>query len=101
MDRFDCARSDVVAQALRAGCILFRRRLLPASDRNALEALADALLRFVAPDGAVFYARSQAPASAPPSASRHQNAWSAMFSYQAFVFYEQLGEAEPDVSLLS
>ena len=93
MERIDYARSDVVAQALRAGCILFRRNLVPSSVRG-LETLVDTLMRFVGQDGAIVYTHTDA------LSSRHQNAWSAMFGYQALVFYEQLGKAEPEISLL-
>jgi hypothetical protein len=93
MERIDCARSDVVAQALRAGCILFRRNVVPSSVRG-LETLVEALVRFVGQDGAIVYTHTNA------LSSRHQNAWGAMFAYQALVFYEQLDQAEPEVSLL-
>jgi hypothetical protein len=93
MEQIDCSRSDVVAQALRAGCILFRRNIM-ASSVPGLETLVEALVRFVGQEGAIVYTHTN------PLACRHQNAWSAMFAYQALVFYEQLGQTEPEASLL-
>jgi hypothetical protein len=82
------ARSDVVAQALRAGCVLLSRGLLqrPGWDEK-IRKLAEVLAGYVGKDGAVLY--SDPPASSP----LHLNACSAMFAYQAFTFYKRCPHA--------
>jgi len=74
-------RSDVLAQALRMGCILRSRAGLdsPVFDRK-LQHLAEVLQQFVTDDGAVLFSLS------PPY--RHKNVWSSMFAHQALCFYE-------------
>lgn len=74
-------RSDVLAQALRIGCILRSKAGLdsPAFDRK-LQYLADVLQQFVTDDGAVLFSQS------PPY--RHKNVWSSMFAHQALSFYD-------------
>jgi hypothetical protein len=54
-------RSDVLAQALRVGLLLRGRGYLTGSAwEDRLDRLADALLRFVRPDGAVLFSHDQA-----------------------------------------
>ena len=74
-------RSDVLAQALRMGCILRSRGGLksPTFDRK-LQHLAEVLAQFVTDDGAVLFSQS------PPY--RHRNVWSSIFAHQALSFYE-------------
>lgn len=67
-------RSDVLAQALRMGLLLRARGCL--SERrwsDKLDLLADALLKFVRPDGGVLFALDQPMV----------NTWCAMFAHQA------------------
>lgn len=74
-------RSDVLAQALRMGCILRSRGdLESATLEQKLQHLADVLGQFVGDDGAVLF-RNRAP-------YRHKNVWSSMFAHQAFCFHE-------------
>lgn len=73
------ARSDVIAQTLRAGCVLTARH--PSERRapfKALRALATALEQFLTPQGSIVFA------GAP--ADQHRNTWSAMFAHQAFSY---------------
>lgn len=89
LEHFTHSRSDVVAQALRAGCLLQCRGLLHLSDCDrALKKMADILVGFVGGDGGVFYSIEE------PSSFPHQNAWSAMFAYQALTFYSM---RSPDI----
>jgi hypothetical protein len=77
-----CARSDVAAQLLRAGCVLRREGLSGSWEwESTLAALATAVTNFAGEDGQVYYA---APAA---RLRRHQNVWSAMFAYQALTYY--------------
>jgi hypothetical protein len=72
-------RSDVVAQALRVGCILCNGR----SDSDLVDRLknfAVKLEQFTSADGGVLF--SNAPSF------RHKNVWSAIFAHQALCFYE-------------
>jgi hypothetical protein len=74
-------RSDVLAQALRLGCILKSRQLLQEPEWNQfLVKLAVGLCEFVEDDGAVRFSKN-------PSDS-HKNVWSAIFAHQAFCFFE-------------
>ncbi len=58
-------RSDVLAQALRVGLLLRGRGYMTGSAwEDRLDRLADALLRFVRPDGAVLFSHDQAIADA-------------------------------------
>jgi hypothetical protein len=79
-------RSDVLAQALRAGLLLRGRQYL-ADDRwnERLDRLADALLDFVQPDGGVLFARNQTIS----------NTWAAMFAHQALYLYSQRDSRNP------
>ena len=74
-------RSDVIAQAIRAGSILRREGALQGPDiEGALTALVARLEDFVGPDGALrFHERADSP-------GYNRNVWSAMFSYQALWF---------------
>ncbi len=80
-----CARSDVVAQALRLGSILRQLGYLrPPHWKLFLDALADRLVSFCGSDGAVYFRRA--------SSGRllHANTWSAMFAVQALSAYRSL-----------
>ena len=91
-EQFTYVRSDVVAQALRAGCVLRSRGFLqrPGWDER-IRKLADVLAGFVGKDGAVLY-------SDPTSSTLlHLNACSAMFAYQAFTFYQRFRDANSAV----
>ena len=80
--RHTSARSDVVAQLLRAGCVLRREGLLGGLVwESTLEALAAAITNFVGEDGQVFY-RARAT-----SLIQHINSWSAMFVFQALTYH--------------
>jgi hypothetical protein len=73
------ARSDVIAQTLRAGCVLTARH---PSERQAafkeLRKLAAALEQFLTPQGSIVFARVPT--------HQHRNTWSAMFAHQAFSY---------------
>jgi len=79
--RVTTARSDVVAQFLRAGCVLRSRGFLTPAQCAQLDPLAETLSRFSDEDGAVYYSLAE------PPPLRHRNAWCAMFAYQAFMSY--------------
>lgn len=84
-------RSDVLAQALRVGSILRSRNCLNGSGwEERLASLATALRSFVQNDGSVQFCRE--------GKERHRNTWCALFSHQAFCFYELLstGQAIPE-----
>ena len=84
VEQLSYERSDVIAQALRAGCLLRGRGFLQPSEWDQkLAELAAALQRFVGKDGAVYYC------DALLSPQPHRNAWSSMFAYQAFTFYQR------------
>jgi hypothetical protein len=89
------ARSDIVAQLLRAGCVLRRAGLLGGSKWDGtLEALAAAVTNFVGKDGQVLY-------GAPPRPSlRHENSWSAMFTFQALTYYMRSSDCTDGAWLL-
>jgi hypothetical protein len=71
-------RSDVLAQALRAGALLRGAGRLQGEDwQRRLDALAEALLAHVREDGAVLFALDQEIA----------NTWCAMFTHQALVLH--------------
>jgi hypothetical protein len=76
-------RSDVIAQALRLGCIFRNHGFLNETGwRNRLCCLADRLFHMVGEDGAVRFA---------PAGSGHPvhwNSWCSMFACQAFWFYD-------------
>jgi len=76
-------RADVLAQALRAGLILEHAGWLDAAEtlhwsmaRNALE---DALLSRLAPDGGIEF----------DEVGRHRNVWASLFAWQAMEFIGQ------------
>ncbi|MBN1570057.1 MAG: hypothetical protein JXA73_19595 [Acidobacteria bacterium] len=72
-------RSDVLAQALRIGCLLCNG--LQDSDlTNRLQRFADELEQFTTPDGGMLFSKSPH--------YRHKNVWSAIFAHQALYFYE-------------
>lgn len=74
-------RSDVLAQALRIGCILRSRGdLKSATLERKLQHMADVLGQFVADNGAVLFSNKDP--------YRHRNVWSTMFAHQAFCFHE-------------
>ena len=85
-------RSDVIAQALRIGSILRDLGYLTdAQELEQLDRLYAALLKFIAPSGAVSFF---------PIDGAHPtfwNAWCAMFAHQALALYEQ---GEPSNSLV-
>lgn len=84
-------RSDVLAQALRIGCILRSRGYLSQFRwEEKLAALATALEFFVQNDGPVQFCQD--------GIERHRNTWSAIFSHQALCFFEILsaGQIIPD-----
>jgi hypothetical protein len=85
-------RSDVLAQALRIGCVLVERNLLPISLRRTLDQMAAALQDFVAADGSVYF---RLPTS---TAAVQRNVWSAMFAHQAFTYFDSVanGRRLPD-----
>jgi hypothetical protein len=79
-------RSDVLAQALRAGLLLRARQYLPGKAwTDRLDRLADALLEFVKPDGGVLFARNQTIS----------NTWCAMFAHQALYLHARAAASEP------
>jgi hypothetical protein len=80
-------RSDVLAQALRMGCILRGRDLIEnALLDEKLDHLYLALRSFATPDGGLLFSKA-----APP----HENAWSALFAHQALSFYEAVNAGHP------
>jgi hypothetical protein len=79
----DGVRADVLAQALRAGAILRAAGELRDADER-LDALAQALLQYVGPDGGVRFAAGQEEA----------NTWCAMFAHQALLLHAHPGDGE-------
>jgi hypothetical protein len=73
-----CQRSDCIAQALRAGCLLRNLGSLDSSGEACLEELAARLASFRGPDGGVYFERSA------DGRLRHANAWCSMFAAQAW-----------------
>jgi hypothetical protein len=81
-------RSDVLAQALRAGMLLRGRgRLVGDEWTHRLDGLADALIGLVRPDGGVRFARDQ----------DISNTWCAMFAHQALYLYSRRGADLPAI----
>jgi hypothetical protein len=77
-------RSDVLAQALRAGVLLRGRGYLAGRNwRLRLDLLADALSGFVQPDGGVIFAAGRNVA----------NTWCAMFTHQALYLHGREAES--------
>lgn len=83
-------RSDVLAQALRIGCILRSRGCLSHRWEEKLATLAMTLELFVQDDGSVQFCRY--------GREKHRNTCSAIFSHQALCFFETLsaGQTIPD-----
>jgi hypothetical protein len=78
-------RSDVLAQALRIGCLLVSENYLEGSIwLNRLDLLAQSLLGYLHPSGCVGFEHTE------PAGIRHWNVWCTMFTYQAFCYYETL-----------
>jgi hypothetical protein len=73
-------RNDVLAQALRAGCVLAALGVAGAPARATLVGLADALVLRVTPAGAVAFRAA--------TATNELNVWAAMFSEQALAFVD-------------
>lgn len=80
-------RVDVLAQALRVGCLLARHQPQRPPDRVALERTARALAREIRPSGAVAFARGADGSQA--------NVWAAMFADQALAFAASAGATAP------
>jgi hypothetical protein len=90
---FRCTQSDVTAQALRAGCILHGRGILPGLvSEEMLPKLAEALVTFIGSDGDVFYHRPS------QSAKKHRSVWGGLFAHQALMFYGEIrnGNVPPE-----
>lgn len=78
-------RSDVIAQALRAGMIIRAAGGLDGAEwERRLDALAGVLLDHVRADGAVLFDKGRGPA----------NAWCAMFAHQALTLHADPAQAE-------
>jgi hypothetical protein len=75
-------RVDLVAQALRVGCLLTAHQPTQPPDRVALARLRQILQRQMAPSGAVAFALGSSDGSA--------NVWAAMFADQALAFARML-----------
>ncbi len=75
------ARVDVLAQALRIGCLLNAHRPQQPVDRSTLARLAQLLAAQVRPAGAVGFAM--------PATGAQANVWAAMFADQALVLARQ------------
>jgi hypothetical protein len=79
-------RSDVLAQALRVGLLLRGREYLTGREWcDRLDALRDALIGFVRPQGGVLFAQDQ-PIS---------NTWCAMFAHQALYLHAIAHTSQP------
>jgi hypothetical protein len=79
-------RSDVLAQALRVGLLLRGRGCLAGPGwGDRLDALADALVGFIRPDGGVLFAKDQTIA----------NTWCAMFAHQALYLHARQDAEDP------
>jgi hypothetical protein len=78
-------RSDVIAQALRVGCILASQgRLDSVKWKEKLSALAKSLMNFANADGSIsFFPKAG-------SYKKYWNTWCAMFSYQALYFWDKV-----------
>ena len=75
-----CVRSDVLAQTLRAGCLL----PLPACGQGAMTRSREALLGLLDENGAPVFRR------VPYGGARHWNTWSAIFSHQALTLLDRV-----------
>ena len=79
-----CARSDVLAQTLRAGCLV----PLPPGRRGAMTRSREALLDLLDENGAPVFRRVSC------GRSRHWNTWSAIFSHQALTLLDRIESGE-------
>jgi hypothetical protein len=83
-------RSDVLAQALRAGLVLEQANALEASVRliwpEARRILVKALMSRITPEGAVEF----------DVVGRHRNVWASLFAWQALSFLGQVGTVSLD-----
>ena len=75
-----CPRSDVLAQALRAGCLL----LGETGDIGAMARLCGKLSSFLDANGALLFRR------ALDGGVRHWNTWSAIFGHQGLTFFDRV-----------
>jgi hypothetical protein len=75
-----CPRSDVVAQALRSGCLL----LGDTGGTGAMTRLCGNLSGFLDANGALLFRR------AFDGGVRHWNTWSAIFGHQALTFFDRV-----------
>ncbi|MGW0651787.1 hypothetical protein ACWD4T_23715 [Streptomyces umbrinus] len=76
------SRSDVLAQLLRAGCVLASRDALDPEQRAQLPAMAAVLARRVRPTGGMPFESGDDRAP--------ENTWCAMFTHQALAFHERI-----------
>jgi hypothetical protein len=74
-----CARSDVLAQTLRAGCLV----PLPTGSQGVMTGLRDALTCLIDENGAPVFRRAQ------HGGARHWSTWSAIFSHQALTLLDR------------
>ncbi len=88
-----CRRSDCIAQALRAGCLLSSYRSLDSASEARLRELAARLATFQGPEGAVYFDRSM------DGRLRHANAWCSMFAAQAWWALRHRRDASADGAL--
>jgi len=80
VERGGVARLDIVAQALRVGCLLRAHGVAGAPARPTLDRLATMLAASVSPAGALAFA----PAAQAP----HLCVWAAMFAEQALAYWQ-------------
>jgi hypothetical protein len=83
-DDASASRSDATAQALRIGTLLAAAGYLPAGCAERLPALAEALRRYIDPNGGVHFRRRNGDAT-------HVNVWCAVFAYQALSLFDRAG----------
>lgn len=89
-----CARADVLAQALRTGCLLRALNCLDGVEWDELlDDLAARLVGFVGTDGAVCFHRR------PDGVLESANTWCAMFASQALHFYGWLRRGRLSVAV--
>ena len=81
------ARSDVIGQALRIGCILHNKCHQRDTSFNRIHHLAEVLMQFATDEGAILFSQF--------SPLRHKNVWASMFAHQALCFYECVAEGLP------
>ncbi len=80
-------RSDVIAQALRIGSILWDRCNQRHAASNPVQHLADLLQQFLTTGGAVLFCQE--------ATLRHRNVWSSMFAHQALCYFEAVTAGLP------